>query len=196
VSSPVPTAESQRARFDAKVQALVGLIPQAVDYWDVHNFGDEPARWDYGNWHHAVMGIQLTTDRGPITITWTNTFHPYGIEVFPDPIERHLLLGDYGPQPIGPDSVSRWSAYLGTPIRGAAVSWDLLEIGPARLADGTIVEPAREVDVPTVLRLDFDTGSVWLVAAIPQPPDMRKVFSPGDEIMVVFTREALAELGF
>jgi hypothetical protein len=39
------------------------------------------------------VGVQLTTDGGPVTVTWTNTFHAHGVEVFPDPLERHLLLG-------------------------------------------------------------------------------------------------------
>lgn len=167
-----------------------------MDYWDIHNFGSEPAKWDYDTWHHAVMGVQLATDHGPVTITWTNTFHPYGVEVFLDPIEGHLRLGDDGPERVGPDSPSRWSAYLGTPIRRAEVFWDHLELGPARLHDGTVVKPARAVDVPTVLRLDFDAGSVWLVAAIPQPAGISRVFSPGDEIMVVFARETMTEIGF
>ena len=76
-----------RAAFEGKVSALEGLRIQAVDYWDVHDLGPEPARWDYGDWHHAVMGVQLVTDAGPMTVTWTNTFFPYGVEVFADPIE-------------------------------------------------------------------------------------------------------------
>jgi hypothetical protein len=50
-----------RATFEGKVRALEGLRIRAVDYWDVHDLGPEPARWDYGDWHHAVMGVQ---DRG------------------------------------------------------------------------------------------------------------------------------------
>jgi hypothetical protein len=32
----------------------------------------------YGDWHHAVRGVQLVTDAGAPTVTWANTFHPYG----------------------------------------------------------------------------------------------------------------------
>jgi hypothetical protein len=92
------------ATFEAKVQSLVGRRIVAVDYWDIHNFGSEPAVWDYDDWHHAVMGVQLTTDTGPVTVTWTNTFYPYGAEVFDDPIERHLVLSETGPERIGPGS--------------------------------------------------------------------------------------------
>ncbi|GAA0459036.1 hypothetical protein Aca07nite_59380 [Actinoplanes capillaceus] len=61
----------QRADFEAKLTDLRGRCLTAVDYWGVHNFSPEPAEWDYGDWHHAVMGAQLNTDRGPVTVTRT-----------------------------------------------------------------------------------------------------------------------------
>ena len=64
------------------------------------------------------------------------------------------------------------------------------------MSDGVVVEPARAVEVPTVLRLDFDAGPVWFVAAIPQWPEMETVFLPGDEIMIVFSSVKMADLGF
>lgn len=186
-----------RAIFEAKVQSLVGRRILAVDYRDIHNFSSEPARWDYGNWHHAVMGVQFSTDAGPITVTWTNTFHPYGVEVFDDPIERHLVLGEAGPERIGPDGDSRWTSFLESPVRHAMTWWDRLELGPTTLlSTGEVVEPARAVDVPTAIRLDFDAGPVWLVAAIPQAPSMEDVFIPGDEIMVVFATEKIRDMGY
>lgn len=186
-----------RAKFEAKVQMLVGRQVRAVDYWDIHQFGHEPARWEYGDWHHAVMGVQLSTDAGPVTVTWTNTFHPYGVEVFDDPIERHLVLSGTGPQRIGPDADSRWAEYLDSPVKCAMTWWDRLELGPATLlSTGEVVEPARAVDVPTAVRLDFEAGPVWFVAAIPQMPSMEDVFIPGDEIMVVFAAEKIRDIGY
>lgn len=187
----------ERAKFEAKVEMLVGRRIRTVDYWDIHQFGAEPARWDYGDWHHAVMGVQLSTDAGPVTVTWTNTFHPYGVEVFDDQIERHLVLGETGPQRIGPDPDSRWADYLDSPVKRAMTWWDRLELGPATLlSTGEIVEPARAVDLPTAVRLDFEAGPVWFVAAIPQAPSMVDVFIPGDEIMVVFTTDKIREMGY
>jgi hypothetical protein len=186
----------ERARFEAKVQLLVGRRIQSVEYWDIHNFGSEPARWDYDDWHHAVIGLQLSTDAGPFTATWTNTFHPYGVEVFDDPIEHLLVLGEGGPERNGPDSASRWAPFLDTPVRRAMTWWDRLELGPATLSSGEVVEPARSVDLPTALRLDFNAGSIWFAAAIPQAPSMEDVFIPGDEIMVVFTAEKIRAMGF
>jgi hypothetical protein len=52
------------------------------------------------------------------------------------------------------------------------------------------------VDVPIALRPDFLTGAVWFVAAMPQFPEMRRVFIPGDEIMVAFSPDKMQEVGF
>ena len=185
-----------REAFAAKVQELEGLCIHAVDYWDIHNFGAEPGRWDYGDWHHAVMGTQLSTDAGPFTVTWTNTFYPYGVEVFADPIERHLVLSEGGPERVGPDVPSRWASFLGSPIRKAVTWWDKLEIGPAVTQSGEVVAPARVVDVPIAIRLDFAAGPIWFAAAVPQFPAMKRVFIPGDEIMVVFSSDKLRDMGF
>lgn len=192
----VDEVDDQRARFEAKLSDLRGRRFVAVDYWDIHN--PAPARWDYGDWHHAVMGVELTSDAGPVTVTWTNTFFPYGVEVFHNGIEEHLVLGEGGPERIGPliDSGSVWRRYFGAVIRRTALHWERLELGPSRRADGTVVEPARTVDLPTALRIDFDAGVVWFVAAIPQFPDWQRVLVPGDEIMIVFSREKMRAMGF
>ena len=89
-----------RGRFEATLRVLRGRRLTAVGYWDVHNFGPEPAPWDYGDWHHAVMGVELGTDLGPVTVTWTDTFYPYGVEVLDEPIEHRLASGDEGPERV------------------------------------------------------------------------------------------------
>lgn len=187
-----------RARFEAKLSALRGRRVMAVDYWDTHNFGPEPAQWDYGDWHHAVMGVELTTDVGPVTVIWTDTFFAYGVEVFHDRIAEHLALGENGPERVGPqiESGSPWDHYLGTPIRRTASYWQRLELGPSVRADGVIVGPGYSVDLPIALRLDFDAGAVWFVAGLPESPDMQSVFIPGDEIMIVFSRGKMLDMGF
>ena len=196
VTEVASAAAGLRAGFGGGVQGLRGRRVTAVDYWDIFPLGPEAPRWDYGQWHHAVMGVQLGSDAGPVTITWTNTFLPYGVEVFLEPIAHHLVQHDQGPTRIGPDRDDRWARLLGTPIRAARTWWDRLELGPATLGDGTAVAPARGVDLPTALRLDFDAGPVWFVAGIPQYPAMEDVFLPGDEIMVVFTAEKVRSIGF
>ncbi|GAB3955153.1 hypothetical protein GCM10027614_63580 [Micromonospora vulcania] len=190
--------DDPRTRFEAKLSALRGRRITAVDYWDLHHFGPDSEPWDYGDWHHAVMGVELTTDLGPVTVTWTDTFFPYGVEVFHDRPEDHLVVGEGGPQRNGPDAdpAGPWTRHLGSPIRGTASHWSRQEMGPARRADGSIAKPAYSVDLPTAIRVDFDAGSVWFVAAIPQPPEMQRVFIPGDEIMVVFSSEKMRDMGF
>lgn len=91
-------AFAARQEVEGRTAELVGRRIAAVEYWDIHNYGDEPRTWDYGDWHHAVMGVELVTDAGPRSVLWTDTFYPYGVEVFADPIGMHLRLGPEGPQ--------------------------------------------------------------------------------------------------
>jgi hypothetical protein len=62
-------------------------------------------------------------------------------------------------------------------------------------ANGEIVGHEYTVDVPTALRLDFEPGPIWFVAAIPQLP-RDDVFIPGDEIMVVFAGSKMKQMGY
>lgn len=159
-----------RATFEARVRSFQGRRVVSVDYWDVHNFGPEPAAWDYDDWHHAVVGVQLTTADGRVAVTWIDTFCPYGVDVCPEPISHHVTLGEAGAQRVGLGPTSRWDGLLGEPIRHVMISWDTLSLGPATRADGRIVGQPYDVDVPTALRLLFDGGQVWLVAGMPQFP--------------------------
>jgi hypothetical protein len=142
------------------------------------------------------MGVQLWTDAGPVTVTWTSRFFPYGVEVFLEPIEHHLDQHEEGPTRNGPDPTAQWARRLGTPIRSTQIWWDQMELDPGTRSDGTIVSPARSVELPTAIRLDFDAGAVWLVAAIPQRPGMDHIFRPGDEIMVVFSTTRMHRMGY
>jgi hypothetical protein len=63
-------------------------------------------------------------------------------------------------------------------------------VGNVRVSD------PYQIDIPVALRVDFAAGPVWMVAGIPQYPEMREVFVPGDEIMVVFTAERMRQIGF
>ncbi|GAA2564620.1 hypothetical protein GCM10010435_41290 [Winogradskya consettensis] len=169
-----------------------------VDYWDVHNFGPEPAPWDFGDWHHAVMGVELGTDRGPVTVTWTDTFYPYGVEVLDEPIGYRPASGDEGPERVGPDGegVRAWSSCLGSPVRGAECWWERFRIGPGRRADDSVAGAAYSIDVPVAVRLDFPAAAVWFVAGMPQLSDSSTSFIPADEIMAVFSPDKMRSLGF
>ena len=126
------------------------------------------AKWDYGDWHHAVMGVQLGTDEGPATVIWTAAFFSYGVEVFLGPIDEQFV-GEGVPYRVGPD-VSMGSPRaerIGSRISGTALHWTQVEVGPAVNSDGRVVGSAYSVKVPTVLRLDFAGGPVWFKAAMP-----------------------------
>ncbi|MBF0688134.1 MAG: hypothetical protein IR158_10295 [Cellulomonas sp.] len=175
---------------------MVGVVVEGVEYWDIHNFSDEPREWDYGDWHHAVLGVDLTTSSGPVAVTWTNTFDTYGVEVFPEPMTRFLVSGDddAGPERWAVTPHPEWTTRAGQPVSAVDTFWDRWEYGPARYSDGRIAEPARTVEVPVAIRLEFASGPVWFVAGM--PVEDGKTFVGGDEIMVVFTSETMLRLGF
>ncbi|HEX9516888.1 MAG TPA: hypothetical protein VF940_12010 [Streptosporangiaceae bacterium] len=193
--NPDQQVSDDRAHFDSKAAALVGRRVLEVRYWDVHNFSDEPNTWDYGDWHHAVMGVDLVTDRGPSCVLWTSTFHPYGVEVFPTLVSEHILDGESGPESWDASGSDRWRSRLNSLVASVQTFWEHITVGPGHIGDVKVSDP-YEVDVPVALRIDIAAGPVWMVAGSPQYPEMREVFVPGDDIMVVFTAERMRQIGF
>jgi hypothetical protein len=186
-------AVSPRDEFNRKLTELIGARVHHVEYWDVHNFGGASREWDFDDWHHAVMGVQIETSSGPVSLLWTNTFYDYGIEVFNEPITTFFVLSDEGPERWTVTNHPEWKLRTGHQVLAVDAHWERHEIGPARTSDGRIVEPARTVEIPLAIRLDFAAGPVWFVAGIPKEGD---VFLGGDEVMVVFTSGAMLRLGF
>jgi hypothetical protein len=184
-------AGDARRRFEEKTAALVGLRLTGVSYWDFLSHGTP---WDHGDWHHAVMGVELMTDAGPQTVIWTSTFFPYGVEVFPEPGSAHHRRGAGGAEDWTVTAHPRWRGRVGTTIRAASTYWDRVETGPACVAGVRVSDP-KEYDVPFALRLDFDAGPVWLMTAMPEWPEMERIRLGGDEIVVVFTPERLRAIG-
>ena len=193
---PTQDEASKRQAFSARADALVGCFITEVSYWDVHDFGPDPRVWDYGDWHHAVLGVELLTNLGPRSIMWTNAFFPYGAELLAGPITEHLHVGSQGPQGWRVEGHREWQVRLGTPVRAASYFWELIQLGPSIASDGAQLADARSTSVPVALRLDFDAGPVWMVAGIPQLPDVASVFIPGNEIMVVFSAARMHLVGF
>jgi hypothetical protein len=145
------------------------------------------------------MGVELTTESGPLSVLWTNTFFPYGVEVFLEPISKHLRLDREaeGPQGWPVESHPYWHSRTGSAVQAAATYWEQIEVGPAfRVGDGRRVSEPKTYTVPVALRLDFKVGPVWMVAAIPEWPDHEKAFVGGDELMVVFSSERMRKIGF
>ncbi len=185
------------ARYEQQTAALAGRRVLGVTYCDIHNFSDEPREWDFGDWHHAVMGVELVTDQGPASVIWTDRFFPYGVEVFEDPISQHLLLGPEGPEGWTVSSHPFWRERAGSTVRRTDTLWEQIEVGPGiRQGDGVRLSEPRTYRVPGALRLDFDAGPVWMVAGIPQWSDVDRVFVPGDEVLVVFSADRMRRIGF
>ena len=186
---------STREGIDRKAAALVGARVADVAYWDIHHWGDAPREWDHGDWHHAVLGVELRTSAGPVSVVWTSTFYPYGVEVVcSEPMTSLLDLRDDGPESWTVTEHPEWRPRAGTEVLAADTFWERLELGPARDRHGQVVDAARTVEVPVAMRLDLETGPVWFVAGIPTEDGGADL--AGDEIMVVFTSEAMLRLGF
>jgi hypothetical protein len=113
-----------RQLWEGKAARLVGRRILDVTYWDLYGFG-RPRSWNYGDWHHAVMGVELETDAGPVSLVWTNTFFPYGLEVFYEPMSTRLVLHAEGPEGWSvkddPEWVARIAATTSTKKSASAV---------------------------------------------------------------------------
>lgn len=192
---PGNQASRDRVRYDSQAAALAGRRVLQARYWGIQNFAGGAGAWDYGDWHHAVMGVELRTDRGPSCITWTSTFFPYGVEVLHMPMSQHIVTGADNCQSWDASGSGQWRGRAGSPVAGVQTFWERLTIGPGYVRGVRAAEP-REVDVPVAVRIDFAAGPVWMVAGIPQAPSMQEVFVPGDEIMVVFTAGRMRQIGF
>lgn len=193
--NPDHQVNRERLEYGSKTAALAGRRVLEVRYSDLRSFTDEPTTWDYGDWHHAVMGVELLTDRGPSCVLWTSTFFPYGVEVFHTPMSEHIGDGECEPVSWDVSRSDRWRERLGSPVANVETFWERFTVGPAYRRNMQISDSC-EVDVPVALRIDFAAGPAWMVAGIPQYPEMREVFVPGDEIMVVFTVERMRQIGF
>lgn len=177
-----------RSEFDAEMADLVDRRILGIEYWDIHLFG-EPRVWDHDDWHHAVMGIDFSTDRGPFSVSWTTSkFELAALDPRSTPMRARMVTGPEGPEHWSVTSEPRWQQLINSPLRGATTRWE-----PCEADDGRGI---RHLDVPMAVRLDFDDDAVWLVAGTPNWPDVEDVFLPGDEILVVFTADRMKKIGF
>jgi len=186
-----------RRQYELTTSNLIGRRIIEVAYWDLHGVGSGPDIWDYGDWHHAVMGVELITDQGPSCVLWTNTFYPHGVEVFHEPMSQHLGVGTCGPERWPAQDHTFWQVRAGLPVLAATTFWEQIKVGPARrTSDNAILAPPAAYTVPIALRLDFEPSPVWMVAAMPNWPDAETAFVPADEIMVVFSADRMRKIGF
>lgn len=209
------TPPSARLQFEQEIRSLVGRKITSVTYWtlplpyEVDEVEEWVVQdWDYGDWHHAVVGVDLGTDDGPKCIAWTDRFYAWGVELFSGPtFDPARVWSPDGPQIAHEFTINRtsdfgalgpWSVALDSPVRGTAVHWERIELCSSRR---WLRRRRREtIDIPTAIRLDFEAGPVWFVAAQllgDRPGDeLAKAFVGGDEILVVFTPEVMRALHF
>lgn len=212
---PHPANRAERDRYDAMVSALLeGRRLLGVTYLQLKGL-EAPEFWDQGDWHVSVMGVDLQTDDGPVSVTWEGTYVQYGVEVRDGrdaPTSAHDA--EYG----GPEPTRLWDGLIGTTMLKAVICWvevappesvqdragEVRTAGPGlfrRLAFATSLRrppppvPPERHCAPAALRLDFEAGrSVWVVAAMELADTGFLVLA--DEIVVVFTAERMRVLGF
>lgn len=80
--------QAKREEFDEVRAALEGRRITTVAYGNLTFPNGTPPRSDYGEWNHAQMGVELSTDRGPNSLRCTDTFWPYGIEATSAPMSE------------------------------------------------------------------------------------------------------------
>jgi len=110
-------------------------------------------------------------------------------------VSEQTLGGESGPESSDASGSDRWRGRLNSLVASVQTFWEHITVGPGHIGDVRVSDP-YEVDVPVAMRIDFAAGPVWMVAGSPQHPEMREVFVPGDEIMVVFTAERMRTIGF
>lgn len=179
----VPHESSRRDAFERAVDELVGRRLVDVAYWDVAALGSEPRVWDHGDWHHAVLGVELVTDAGTRAITWDRTFGCYGVEVLDRlPLTVSPPGAEGGPETWPVSTHPRWWGRVGATVTSAVTVW-----GP----------PAGEPgvgDVPLAIRAEVGGGPVWFVAATSGVAG-DGVDLGADEVVLLFTDESAHRLG-
>lgn len=185
-----------RDAYIARTRTLIGQTVEAVRYVQLGTSDVADTPWDFEDWHHAEVGVDLATSLGKTCITWTDAFYPYGVDVFPATAMARLLVPESEVTTVDASSAPPWQERLGVQIMDLDICWDTLSIGPATsTTTGETVAPAYDVDVPTGIRLDTAAGPIWFIAASPQWPDMQSFFIPGDEIVVTFTDHRAMSMG-
>ena len=173
--------------MEAVARRLIGRRPSKILYYGLRSEEDPRGYddWDYGDWHHPVMGVELYVDNERYSCVWGGSFGEYGLELFDSPMTDHLVRVEESDGTPFWDVTEHpmWQALLTDPIVGTKLLW-------ARSDTGT----ADPMQVPTAVRLDFARGTAWVVAAMPQGPEMDRFWVPADEVLVAFSAEFIRRL--
>jgi hypothetical protein len=172
-------------RYRRSLSALVGRRLTSVVHYGLRYAPQHGVQWDFDQWHHPEMGVELVLDDGSVySAVWGDAFGHFDLELVCEPM-RNLLVGvgePDGPRVWEVTTHPRWAALLGEPIRDAQLVWndDAVDEGP----------------VPVAVRLRFSQGDVWLVAGEPVDwPPAGRFYLAMDEVLVIFTRDLAGRLG-
>jgi hypothetical protein len=148
---------------------------------------EDEGRWDFGEWHWPVMGVQLGTA--------TDEF--FRVDADADVVQYELALSEGPFNATDTDLLRswvvidhpRWAPLLRTPL----VSCDLVL--------DSVVDP--QVSAPVAIRLATKDGVVWMAAAGPSDSahpvedlDADDVWVGHDEVIVFFDDARAKRLGF
>jgi hypothetical protein len=170
--------------YDSVVSAVVGRQIVRVQYYGLSSgHGDQ---WDFGQWHLSEMGVELTVDTGDIvSFDWGDAFGHFHLEAFNSAMSNHLAgVGT----PNGPRV---WE------VTGH-VRWGQVHAGSVRAMELIWVDDIVDSDrpAPVAVRLTWDVGSVWVVAAEPKTwPPADEFWLGMDAVLVAFTEDFRRVLG-
>jgi hypothetical protein len=166
----------------AVVDSMRGRRVIQVSYYGLYLQSEDPTAWDFGEWHHPLMGVELILEPDePYSIVWGSTFFKHDLEVFRDPMTKHHIgIGEpEGPPVHDVSGHHAWAPLLAEPLIDVQVIW---------LED----HPDQTARIPVAVRLHFPAGDAWLVAAVPLSPDPNPDFLvTGDEVIVAFAADFL-----
>lgn len=172
------------AEYENTARSLRGAHIARVVYYPLTggDDGTDVEDWDFGHWHQSTMGVELVTDdAGRFSAVWGSTFGHFGLEVFPDPMARHLGVGEpWGAAAMDTTDHPRWAGIVGRRVLSADIAW--CDEGKIRM--------------PIAFRLQSAEATVWLVAGCPAEWPREDAFRLGtDDVMVVFTPELASRIG-
>ncbi|MFI6481497.1 hypothetical protein ACIBH1_26440 [Nonomuraea sp. NPDC050663] len=141
--------------------------------------------WDCGTWHEPTMGVELHTDDGCYSAVWGSSFDHYGLEVYREPMTAHLrMIGEQGGSAaVDVTDHPCWSGVVGRKLTRVEIAWGQDSPSCPR--------------VPYAIRLGAREKAVWIAAGRPAAWPPSGDFTLGtDDVMVLFTPELAAEVGF
>ena len=166
--------------------ALVGRRLAAVSYIGL-NYAAADIEWDFDQWHHPEVGVELLTDDGEkFCVTWGASVTQFNLVVDRGGIGRHWLPAARGfERRWDVTNSDRWSELVGEEV-----------------SDSRLISLASTPQAPVALHVVAGGHDAWFVAAMPRVGsslelrlDRVSLVEHGeDEVVVVFTQRLFERL--